>query len=84
MAKKSSKTVKVYSAEWCPWCRKTKEWLKERKIKFQEIDIEKNPKAAEELVEKSGQTGIPVIEIDGQIIVGFNPDALRKALKIKE
>ena len=77
-----AKKVKVYSATWCPWCHKVIDFLKTNKIQFQEIDVEKVPSAAEELTKKSGQTGIPVIDVDGQIIIGFNEPALRKALGI--
>ena len=75
--------VTVYSAVWCPWCTKTKEWLKAHKVKFEVIDVDKDQKAAEELIEKSGQTGIPVTDIDGEIIVGYDVPRLSKALGIK-
>ena len=77
------KKVKVYSAVWCPWCKKAKEWLAANKVPFQVVDVEKEPKAAEDMVKKSGQTGIPVVEIDGEVIVGFDVDRMKKALKIK-
>lgn len=76
--------VLVYSAVWCPWCRRVKKFLKSHKIKFEEKDIEDDPENAREMVRKSGQSGIPVIEIDGKIIVGFDEPAIRKALKIKD
>jgi len=78
-----NKKVKVYSAVWCPWCHRVKEFLKTNKISFQEIDVEKVSGAADEVVKKSGQSGIPVIEVDGEVIVGFNEPALKKALGIK-
>lgn len=77
-----AKSVKVYSAPWCPWCHKVKDFLKANKVAFDEIDVEKVPNAAEELTKKSGQTGIPVVDVDGQIIIGFNEPAIRKALGI--
>jgi len=77
-------TVKVYSTTWCPWCKKVKEWLVAHKIQYKDIDIEKDPDAAKEMVSKSGQTGIPVTEIDGEIIVGYDVARLKKALKLKE
>ncbi len=79
----SQPKVTVYSAEWCPWCKLTKQWLDKHSIQYTEIDIDKSPKAAEEVVEKSGQEGIPVIDIDGNIVVGFNEPALKKLLGIK-
>jgi len=75
--------VKIYSTPTCPWCAKTKEFFKANKISFTDVDVSKNKKAAEEMVKKSGQMGVPVIEINGEIIVGFKQDALKKALKLK-
>ena len=75
--------VTVYSAVWCPWCNKTKEWLNAHKIKYENKDVDKDPKSAEEMVKKSGQTGIPVTEIDGEIIIGYDVPRLSKALGIK-
>ena len=76
--------VTVYSAVWCPWCNKTKEWMNAHKVKFTNIDVDKDPKAAEELIKKSGQTGIPVTDIDGEIIVGYDVPRFQKLLNIKE
>lgn len=75
--------VKVYSTSQCPWCQVLKEWLKKNKIEFQDIDVGKDPKAAQEMVKKSGQMGVPVTEIDGQIVVGFDQAKLKALLKIK-
>ena len=75
--------VKIYSTPTCPWCAKTKEFFKANKISFTDVDVSKNKKAAEEMVKKSGQMGVPVIEINGKIIVGFKQEALKKALKLK-
>jgi len=72
--------VKVYSTSTCPWCHKTKEFLNEKGIKFEDINVGLNQKAANEMVEKSGQMGVPVIDIDGKIIVGFDKEELEKAL----
>ncbi len=74
--------VIVYSAEWCPWCKKTKEFLEENGIKFEEMDIEKTDGAAQEVVKKSGQRGIPVVDVDGTIMIGFNKPALEEVLEI--
>lgn len=75
--------IKIYSTPTCPWCAKTRDFLKEHKIKFTDIDVSSNRKAAEEMVKKSGQMGVPVIDIDGKIIVGYNEESLKKTLKIK-
>ncbi len=82
MPEKQSK-VKVYSTPTCPYCHAAKEFLKEHKVAFQDIDVSKDPKAAEEMIEKSGQMGVPVIEIGNTIIIGFDRDAIKKALKLK-
>lgn len=76
-------TVKVYTTPTCPWCKKLKAWLKDNNIEFENIDVSANQEAAKEMVEKSGQMGVPVSEIDGTIIVGFDVDALKKALKME-
>lgn len=75
-----AKKVKVYSTKTCPWCIKVKEFLKEKNVKFENIDVGDDKKAAEEMVEKSGQMGVPVTDIGGKIIVGFDKDAIEKAL----
>lgn len=72
--------VKVYSTLSCPWCHKAKEFLKEKGIKFEDINVGANQEAANEMVEKSGQMGVPVIDVDGKIIVGFDKEELEKAL----
>ena len=72
--------VKVYSTLSCPWCHKAKEFLKEKGIKFEDINVGANQEAANEMVEKSGQMGVPVIDVDGKIIVGFDKEELEKTL----
>jgi len=74
--------VTVYSTELCPWCKKVKEYLKEQKIEFSEIDVGKDPKAADEMIKKTGQMGVPVTEVDGKIILGFNEEKLKGELKL--
>ena len=72
--------VKVYSTKTCPWCVKAKEFLKSKNVKFEDIDVGADRKAATEMIEKSGQMGVPVIDINGTIIVGFDREAMEKAL----
>lgn len=72
--------VKVYSTTTCPWCVKVKELLKSKNVKFEDINVGLDQKAAEEMVRKSGQMGVPVTEIDGKIIVGFDKEAIEEAL----
>ncbi len=73
--------VTVYSTKTCPWCKKTKEFLREHKVKFKSIDVGSNEKAARTMIKKSGQTGVPVTDVNGTIIVGFDEAKLKKALR---
>ena len=74
--------VTVYSTPTCPWCVKTKDFLKENSVSYQEVNVAADHKAAQDMIEKSGQMGVPVVDIDGTIIVGFDKNALKKALKL--
>jgi glutaredoxin-like YruB-family protein len=74
--------VKVYSTPTCPHCIHLKRFLEEHKIEYEDIDVSRDRKAAQEMVEKSKQLGVPVVDIDGRIIVGFNRDAVKDALKL--
>jgi|TARA_Y100000031_G_C8059277_1_gene309847 glutaredoxin-like YruB-family protein len=81
-AKKSGKSrVIVYSTKTCPWCAKTKEFLKVNKVSFTTKDVGSSTKNAQEMFKKSGQQGVPVTEINGKIIIGFNEGKLKSALK---
>jgi glutaredoxin 3 len=73
-------TVKVYSTQTCPFCHKAKDYLKEKEVTFEDVDVGENQDAANEMVKKSGQMGVPVLDINGEIIVGFDKDAIDKAL----
>lgn len=75
--------VKVYSTPTCPWCIKVKDFLKENKIPFTNVDVSTDKKGAEEMVKKSGQMGVPVTDIEGKIIVGFNEAELKSSLNLK-
>lgn len=76
--------VKIYSTEMCPWCVKAKEWLKEKKVKFTEVNVAEDEKGREEMIEKSGQMGVPVITVNNEgkeeVIVGFDQGRLKAAL----
>lgn len=75
--------VTVYGTNTCPWCYKAKEFFKQNKIRFKDKNVEEDEEAKEEMIEKSGQMGVPVIDIDGKIIVGFDQEAIKKSLKLK-
>lgn len=64
--------VKVYSTPTCPWCHRVKDFLKEHDISFDDVDVSIDQDAAREMVEKTNQVGVPVVEVDGQMIVGFD------------
>ncbi|MEW6045612.1 MAG: glutaredoxin family protein [Bacillota bacterium] len=72
MSSASQPRVIVYSTPTCPWCNATKRYLRERQIRFYDVDVSRDPKAAQEMVRKSGQQGVPVIDINGRIVVGFD------------
>lgn len=74
--------VKVYSTQTCYYCKLIKAFFKENNIEFTEVDVGANREAAQEMIDKSGQMGVPVTDIDGTIIVGFNETAIKKALKL--
>ncbi|HLC65466.1 MAG TPA: glutaredoxin family protein [Candidatus Nanoarchaeia archaeon] len=74
--------VIVYSTPTCPWCHRAKEFLKEHNIKFEEVDVSKDEKAMQGMIKKSGQMGVPVIEINGKIVVGYDKDEISRLLKI--
>jgi len=83
-AKTLQPIVRVFTSVSCPFCFTLKEFLKEKGIKFEEIDVSKDEKAREELIKKSGKMEVPVVEIDGQIVVGFDREKICKLLNIKE
>ncbi len=73
--------IKVYSHLGCSWCQEAKNFFVLNKIKFKEYDISLSDKAREEMLKKSGQLDVPVIEIGGMMIVGFNQNAMEIALQ---
>ncbi len=75
--------VVVYTTPTCPHCKSAKRYLKERRIPFREVDVSRSEEAGRSLKRKSGQTGVPVIDVNGQIIVGFNRPKLDRALGIR-
>ena len=72
--------VKIYSTPTCPYCIRAKQYLKDNNIIFENVDVSADAHAGQEIIEKSGQMGVPVLDIDGQIIVGFDRDGINKAL----
>jgi len=75
--------VRLFNSPACPYCYTLKEFLKEKGIEFEEIDVSKDEKAKEEMIKKSGKMEVPVVEIDEQIIQGFDKEKIVKLLNIK-
>ncbi|MCX7589496.1 MAG: glutaredoxin family protein [Patescibacteria group bacterium] len=74
--------VIIYTTPVCPYCQMAKEFFKENNIQYDEKDVSTDYVAVEEMIKKSGQLGVPVIDIDGQIIIGFDEEGIKQALKI--
>lgn len=74
--------TKVYSTPTCVYCKTLKSYLSQNKIEFEEIDVSKDEKELQDMIKKSGQMGVPVVDIDGEVIVGFDKEKIDKLLKI--
>ncbi len=72
--------VIVYSTPTCPYCVMAKKYLTDKGQEFKDVDVSQDMASAREMVEKSGQMGVPVIDIDGKIIIGFQPEAFDELL----
>lgn len=83
--KRPAKKLKVivYSTPTCPWCRTAKEFLKKHNVSFKDFDVSTDEKAKKEMIKKSDQIGVPVLDISGTIIVGFDIEKIKYALKKK-
>lgn len=77
----SDSSVTVYSATWCAFCHAAKDYLDKLGVKYTDKDVEKDPAAGLEAVNKSGQRGIPVLDIGGDIIIGFDRPRIDASLK---
>lgn len=75
-----SHRVIVFSTPTCPWCNRAKSYLRGRGVPFRDVDVSRDPAAARDLVRRTGQMGVPVIEIDGRPIVGFDQARIDTAL----
>jgi glutaredoxin-like YruB-family protein len=73
--------VKLYTTPTCTYCRKAKKYFQENRISFTEFDVSKDQRRADEMMKKSGQMGVPVVDVHGKIIVGFNQPEIERALK---
>ena len=76
------KKVKIYSTPACPYCIRAKQYLKDNNVEFENIDVSTNQAAAQEMIDKSGQMGVPVLDIEGQVIIGFDKEKINQSLGI--
>ena len=76
--------VKIYTSPACPYCFTLKEFLKEKGIEFEEVDVSQDEKARDEMIKKSGRLEAPIMEIDGEIVIGFDKEKIVKLLNIQE
>ena len=74
--------IKVYSTPTCPWCKKTKQFLEDNSISYQNVDVTTDNAGREEMVNKTGQLSVPVVDIDGEISVGYDENWLKNKLNL--
>ena len=75
--------LKIYTTPTCVYCQMAKEFFKENNVSYQEHDVSSDAKAREEMINKSGQMGVPVIDFEGEIVIGFDKERLMELLDIK-
>ena len=80
MTETTTKRVTVYSTPTCPYCHQAKDYLTQKGVAFADLNVATDLEARNEMVRKSGQLGVPVIEVDGQVIIGFNRTKLDELL----
>lgn len=78
----SDKKIKVFSTPTCPYCHQLKDYLKEKEVDFEEIDVSQDQEKAEKMVEKSGQMGVPQMWVDEEIVVGFDKGKVDELLNL--
>ena len=72
--------IKVYTTSSCPWCLKVKNYLRSKNVSFEEVNVGDDMLAREEMLKKSKQMGVPVLDINGTVIIGFDKPAIDVAL----
>ena len=75
--------IKIYTLPTCPWCIKTKDFLTKKGVAFQNFDVSTEPQRRDEMIKISGQRSVPVLDIDGKLIIGFDQAAIEKAIAKK-
>lgn len=76
--------IRIFSTPSCPYCVTLKEFLRERGFVFEDINVSRDENGLKEMIDKSGQMGVPVIEIDGEIVIGFDKEKISNLLNIKD
>lgn len=74
--------VIIYTTPTCVWCKTAKKFFQEHNVAYREIDVSKDFQKAEEMVQKSGQTAVPVIEVNGEVVIGFDKPKLQELLSL--
>ena len=80
--KKKKQRVIVFSTPSCTYCVRAKQYFRQQGVRFRDVDVSKDPAAARDMVRRSGQQGVPVIDINGKILVGFNKPEIDKLLDL--
>lgn len=78
------KEVKIYTTPSCVYCRMTKSFFQKNNIQYKELNVATDLKAREEMIQKSGQLGVPVITVGGDVVIGFDQEKLSRLLEIKQ
>ncbi len=81
--KKKQPRVIIFTTPTCTYCRAAKRYLRQRGIRFKDVDVSRDPAAARDMVRRSGQSGVPVLDIGGKIVVGFNREKIDRLLGLK-
>lgn len=74
--------VSIYTTPWCVYCKMTKQFFKDNNISYEEHDVANDAKSRDEMIQKTGQMGVPVTDIDGKIVIGFDQPKLKEFLGI--
>ena len=83
MTEARQKKVVIFTTPTCSWCRAAKTYLKQKKIRFKEVDVSRNPSAAKDLERVSGQRGVPVLLIGNRPVVGFDKPKIERLLGLR-
>ncbi len=76
-------TVKVYSTPACPWCKKAKDFFQANNVPYKDLNVAEDEAARDDMIKRSGQMGVPVIDIDGELIIGYNLPKLKAKLGLQ-